>query len=130
VCPACYDETIAVGAIDYDYQVTDYSGSGPWLDVVASGGSIATGIQILSTTPGGGYACGSGNSQATAHVSAAGALALQLKQKLSFEQVRSVLQTAATKLIDPSTGKAYPPERQGAGLINADKVDEAVKALK
>jgi subtilisin family serine protease len=129
-CPACYNETIAVGAIDYYNRVTDYSGSGPWLDVVASGGSIATSIQILSTNWDGGYACGSGTSQATAHVTAAGALALQLKRKLSFEQVRSVLQTTATKLIDPSTGKAYPPDRQGAGLINADKVDEAVKALK
>ena len=130
VYPAGYDWTIAVGAIDYDNQVADYSGSGPWLDVVASGGSLKTGIRILSTTPGGGYGCASGTSQAAAAVSATCALALQLKQKLSFEQVRSVLQTTATKLIDPSTGKAYPPERQGAGLINADKVDDAVKALK
>jgi subtilisin family serine protease len=130
VYPAGYDWTIAVGAIDYDNQVADYSGSGPWLDVVASGGSLKKGIRILSTTPGGGYGCASGTSQAAAAVSATCALALQLKQKLSFEQVRSVLQTTATKLINPSTGKAYPPERQGAGLINADKVDEAVKALK
>jgi subtilisin family serine protease len=130
VFPAGYDWTIAVGAIDYDNQVADYSGSGPWLDVVASGGSLKKGIRILSTTPGGGYGCASGTSPAAAAVSATCALALQLKQKLSFEQVRSVLQTTATKLIDPSTGKAYPPERQGAGLINADKVDDAVKALK
>jgi hypothetical protein len=130
VYPAGYDWTIAVGAIDYDNQVADYSGSGLWLDVVASGGSLKKGVRILSTTPGGGYGCASGTSQAAAAVSATCALALGLKQKLSFEQVRSILQTTATKLIDSSTGKAYPRERQGAGLINADKVDEAVKALK
>jgi hypothetical protein len=130
VYPAGYDGTIAVGAIDYDNQVADYSGFGPWLDVLAPGGSLKKGIRILSTIPGGGDGYGSGNSQATAHVTAACALALQLKQKLSFEQVRSVLQTTATPLINLSTGQPYPPEQQGAGLINADKVDEAVKALK
>ena len=87
--PAGYDGTIAVGAIDYYNRVADYSGSGPWLDVLASGGSIAKGRRILSTIPGGGYGYGSGNSQAAAHVTATCALALQLKQKLSFEQVRS-----------------------------------------
>ena len=93
------------------------------------GGSLKTGIRILSTTRGGGYGYGSGNSQAAAHVTAICALALQLKQKLSFEQVRSVLQTTATQLVDPK-GQPYPPEQQGAGLINADNVDDAVKALK
>jgi minor extracellular protease Epr len=130
VYPAGYDWTIAVGAIDFDNQVADYSGSGSWLDVLAPGGSIAKGKRILSTIPGGGDGYGSGNSQATAHVTAACALALQLKQKLSFEQVRSVLQTAATQLIDPKTGQPYRADQQGAGLVNADKVDEAVKALK
>jgi minor extracellular protease Epr len=133
VYPAGYDWTIAVGAVDSDIsglpRVADYSGSGGWLDVVAPGGSIASGKRILSTTLGGGYGPGSGTSQAAASVTATCALALQLNKKLSFEQVRSVLQTAATKLIDPSRGKPYPPERQGAGLINADEVDDAVKAL-
>jgi serine protease AprX len=138
-CPACYNWTIAVGAIDLAIdnvpQVADYSGSGPWLDVVAPGGSIASGKRILSTwwdevKKTHDYGDGSGTSQAAASVTATCALALQLKQKISFEEVRSVLQTSATKLIDRSTGKPYPPERQGAGLINADKVDEAVKALK
>ena len=91
---------------------------------------MATGIQILSTIPGGGYGCGSGTSQAAAACHRDLRAGLGAQPKLSFEQVRSVLQTTATKLIDPSTGKAYPPEQQGAGLINADKVDEAVEALK
>jgi hypothetical protein len=130
VYPAGYAWTIAVGAIDYYDRVADYSGSGPWLDVLAPGGSIATGTRILSTTLGGGYGYASGNSQAAAHVTAACALALQLKQKLSFEQVWSVLQTTATKLYDSATGQPYTSDQQGAGLINTDKVDDAVKALK
>jgi hypothetical protein len=112
--------------------------------VVAPGGSIASGKRILSTSLPVDttlsveyYALGSGTSQAAASVTATCALALQValqvnqkNKNLSFDQVLSVLQTTATKLIDPSTGKQYPPERQGAGLIDADKVDDAVKKLK
>jgi len=127
VYPAGYDWTIAVAATDYYNRVTDYSASGPWLDVVAPGGSRATGIRILSTNRAGGYGYGSGTSQAAAHVTATCALALQLKPGLSFQQVRSILQSAATPLMDPSTGLPYPPERQGAGLIKADEVVGALQ---
>ncbi len=125
--PAGYAWTIAVAATDYYNRVTDYSASGPWLDVVAPGGSLATGIRILSTLPDDGYGRGSGTSQAAAHVTATCALALQLNPGLAFQQVRSVLQTTATPLLDPATGLPYPPERQGAGLIQADKVVRALQ---
>jgi len=127
VYPAGYAWTIAVAATDYYNRVTDYSASGPWLDVVAPGGSLATGIRILSTTPNGSYRAGSGTSQAAAHVTATCALALQLQLGLSFQQVLSVLQTTATPLLDPSTGLPYPPARQGAGLIQADAVVRALQ---
>src|SRR5262249_41293322 len=95
--PAAYPWVLAVVATDYYDQVTAYSVSGPEVDMAAPGGSKATGTRILSTT-GGGYGWGSGTSQAAAHVTGAIALALQLKPGLSFEQVRSVLQTTAVDL--------------------------------
>jgi subtilisin family serine protease len=117
-----------VGATDFHSQITDYSLPGS-LDVVAPGGAPDNG-QILSTNTGGGYGRGHGTSQAAAH--AAGAVALleqrasELKMPpLSFEEVRRILQTTATPLVDPSTGELYPKNRQGAGLINVyDMVQE------
>ncbi len=111
---------MAVTATDYYDQVTAYSVSGPEVDVCAPGGSKATGIRILSTTRGGGYGEGSGTSQAAAHVTGATALALQLQPGLSFEQVRSVLQTTAVKL-------GYPSTQQGAGRINVKKMVQALQ---
>jgi subtilisin family serine protease len=118
--PAAYPWVLAVTATDYYDHVTAYSVSGPQVDVCAPGGSKATGIRILSTTTGGGYGESSGTSQAAAHVTGAAALALQLKPGLSFEQVRSVLQTTATNL-------GYPSTQQGAGRINVKKMVQALQ---
>jgi Subtilase family len=46
--PAAYWRTIAVGATDVDAQVTYYSVTGPYLDVVAPGGTRQKG-QVVST---------------------------------------------------------------------------------
>lgn len=117
--PAGYPWTIAVAATDYYNQVAGYSQAGPQVDVAAPGGSIASGIRIFSTMRGGAYALGSGTSQAAAHVSGAVALALQRQPSLSFEQVLGLLQTTAWDL-------GYPPERQGAGLIDVQRMVEAL----
>lgn len=112
--PARYPWVLAVGATDYYDHVTSYSRSGPEVDVVAPGGSKASG-RILSTIRGGEYGLGSGTSQATAHVSGTVAAALQLASDLSVDEVKDLLQTTAKDL-------GYPPERQGAGRIAVDKM--------
>jgi subtilisin family serine protease len=119
--PAAYPEVMAVVAIDFYDHVTAYSLLGPEVDVAAPGGSKETGIRILSTTRtiDGGYGEGSGTSQAAAHVTGAVALALQLQPGLSFEEVRSLLQTTAVKL-------GYPQSEQGAGRINVKKLVQAL----
>jgi subtilisin len=119
--PARYPWVIAVGATDLYNQVTSYSRAGPEVDVVAPGGSKGT-ERILSTIRGGGYGLGSGTSQAAAHVSGAVAVALQLAEKLSFEEVKDLLQTTAQDL-------GLPPEKQGAGLIAVDRMVDRLLGL-
>jgi len=117
--PATYPEVIAVAATDVDDRITNYSRSGPEVAVAAPGGAKAS-VRILSTAPGGGYAQGSGTSQAVAHASGVVALALQCQPGLSFDRVVELLQSTARDL-------KYPPERQGAGLIDAQKMMQALK---
>ena len=68
--PAGDEEVIAVGAVDANGTVTQYSQYGPTLDVVAPGD------QIYSTWLGGGYAVQSGTSMAAPFVSGLCALVL------------------------------------------------------
>jgi subtilisin family serine protease len=112
--PARYPWVIAVGATDLQDQVTEYSRSGPEVEVVAPGGSKTT-ERILSTIGSGGYGLGSGTSQATAHVTGAVATVLQVAHELSVEEIRALLRTTAKDL-------GYPSEQQGAGLIAVDQM--------
>jgi len=69
--PACQQNVIAVGAVDYTDSITSWSSSGTLLDL------LAPGVSITSTSRSGGFMTMSGTSMATPHVS--GAIAL-LKQ--------------------------------------------------
>jgi subtilisin family serine protease len=118
--PAAYSSlVIAVAAADYDNHVAYYSLSGPQVAVAAPGGSKAS-ERILSTIPGGDYGWGSGTSQSAAHVSGAVALILERQPWISFERVLGCLQTTAWDL-------GYPPEQQGAGLIDVQRMMEALQ---
>jgi subtilisin len=119
--PAHYPWVLAVGATDLYNQVTNYSRSGPEVDVVAPGGAGASG-KILSTIPGGGYGVGSGTSQAAAHVTGAVAAVLQLAPGLSVEEIMNLLRTTATDL-------GYSSKLQGAGLIGVDKMVKTLLGL-
>lgn len=122
--PAAYSTwVIPVGATDYYNRVTAYSRSGQAMaigGVVAPGGSQATHIRILSTSLDGGYGYGSGTSPAAAHVSGVLALALELRPQLSFEEAVDFLKVTARNL-------GYPATEQGAGLIDAAELVEALQ---
>jgi subtilisin len=119
--PARYPWVVAVGATNIYDKVMGYSRSGLEVDLVAPGGSKASG-RILSTIRGGAYSYGSGTSQATAHVTGAVAAALQVAGYLSADELKDLLQTTAKDL-------GYPSERQGAGLIAVDKMIKKIKSL-
>jgi subtilisin family serine protease len=107
-----------VGATTIKKQVASYSLWGS-VDVVAPGGDDAG--KILSTNAGGGFGVLTGTSPAAAHVSAAVALALQKEPTLSVDKVVALLQKTAQYL------KNVPPEQQGAGLIDAQRLVDKLK---
>lgn len=119
--PARYPETIAVAGTDVNDHMAPYNRLGAEIDIAAPGGSSVTG-KILSTLMGSQYAYGSGASQATAHVTGAIAMVLQVAPTLSPAQVLTLLQTTATDLGVPST-------RQGAGLVNVERMMSTVLGL-
>lgn len=111
VCPACYPEVIAVGAVDRYYAVPSWSNRNP--DVVAPGSGI------LSTYPGDRHVIASGTSMACPHVSAAVALvqAIRLatgRQKLAPAQMIELIRATAIDLGTSGYDALY-----GYGLIDA-----------
>jgi Subtilisin-like serine proteases len=76
--PARYSWVIAVAAVDQNYNVPTWSSDGPEVDVAASG------VNILSTYPGGRYAYMSGTSVATPHVTSVVALIKAVRSALGL----------------------------------------------
>ena len=110
-CPACYPEVIAVGAVDSNYNVPDWSNRNP--DVVAPG------VNILSTWPKNRYAYASGTSMACPHVSGTVALIQALRlaaglRKLAPSEIQNILTSTAIDL-----GARGYDELYGYGLIDA-----------
>jgi subtilisin family serine protease len=119
--PAAYPGVIAVVATDIHNKLTDYSRSGPAVELAAPGGDEQTG-QILSATINGGYGLGCGTSQAAAHVSGGVAVALQLAPWLSVQQVVDLLKATAKDL-------GYSAPHQGAGLLAINKMVKSLLGL-
>lgn len=110
--PAAYPEVIAVGAVDINYNVPDWSNRNP--DVVAPG------VDILSTYKNNLYAYMSGTSMACPHVSGVVALIQAIRQayglnKLTPSEVKYILINTA---IDLGNG-GYDP-LYGYGLVDAE----------
>ncbi|MEM1961586.1 MAG: S8 family serine peptidase [Sulfolobales archaeon] len=111
LCPACYPEVIAVGAVDRYYTVPSWSNRNP--DVVAPGSGV------LSTWIGNKHVVASGTSMACPHVSAAVALAQAVRlasgrQKLAPAQMIDLVRSTAVDLGLPG----YDQET-GYGLVDA-----------
>lgn len=122
--------------IDFSHRVgemmADFSSRGPVIYTwMVKPDVSAPGVNIVSTVPTGdpanphGYGAKQGTSMASPHVAGAAALILQANPKWGVEEVKAALMNTAENLTDPTTGKAYPHNSQGAGSI---KVVDAIKA--
>lgn len=101
--PAGYQGVMAVGAIDDEDHLADFSFWGSWLSVVAPG------VNILSTVPGdegmdageGNYQVEDGTSMASPCVAGVAALVRSRFPGLSADQVRARIERTAVDLGDP-----------------------------
>lgn len=115
-CPLAF----AVGATDVNDQIARFSSRGP---AVWSTGSLqkpqvsAPGVDVKSSTPGGGYNTWSGTSMATPHVAGLAALVVQSAGgKIDMKELASLLMNKSTDLGDDGSDNAF-----GAGRIDAFK---------
>ncbi|TYS14519.1 S8 family peptidase [Rossellomorea vietnamensis] len=107
--PACYNEVISVGAIDFERNSSYFTNSNNEVDLVAPG------EKILSTIPGGKFAEFSGTSMSAPHVS--GALALvKLLEEASFDRKLSECEIYA-QLVKRTIPLGYPKALEGNGLL-------------
>jgi len=112
--PASYPEVLAVGAIDPDGEVTDFSSRGPspWGKIKPE--VVAPGALVRSAVPGGGRQAWNGTSMAAPHVSGVIALMLQASPDLDFQQIVDVLEKTAVPIGDP-----VPNNTAGWGRVDA-----------
>jgi subtilisin family serine protease len=130
--PASYSESVAVGSIDEQQDLSSFSSQGPvtWNDVnlegIAPGTAVtkpdfvAPGEDVMSTVPGG-YGEMSGTSMAAPHVAAAVALLRQAAPTMSADDVIATLRATADDL-----GTAGPDNQYGSGEVDVYAAIESV----
>jgi len=91
--PACFPQTISVGATNRQRRVASFSNRGRYIDIYAPGN------KIYSTWLHGRYNELSGTSMATSHVSGVIALMLARHPGLTPRRIKSLLKRQATSLI-------------------------------
>jgi subtilisin family serine protease/LysM repeat protein len=110
--PACFSESLAVGATDINDLIAEFSSRGPAFNIIKPDVS-APGVDIRSSF-GLAYEVHSGTSMAAPAVSGTIALLLQAKPSLTPDQIIYYLQKSAVDL-----GSAGPDNDYGAGRIDA-----------
>jgi serine protease AprX len=135
--PAFDPFVIAVGAAELKsvWKVPSFTSTGDGVrnpDIVAPGSSVlslgVSGSYLASTYPaatcvdskGKLFLRGSGTSQAAAVVAGSAALLLESRPTLTPNQVKALLKTTATVLVDDQQPSLppYPVDRQGDGMLN------------
>lgn len=114
--------------IEYNSTVgetmADFSSRGPvnntWMikpDVSAPGVNITSTVPTHDPADPHGYASYQGTSMASPHVAGTAALLLQAHPDWDVKDIKAALMNTAEDVINPTTGKVYPHNTQGAGSI-------------
>lgn len=119
--PGIAKDAITVGAVDDNNNWASFS-SGDHISDYIKPDMVAPGVNICSSIPDG-YACYSGTSMATPHISGAAALLLQKDPALNPLEVKQVFENGALDLGE--TGKDV---KYGYGLIDLSNLDGHVNS--
>ncbi len=131
--PASFTSTLAVGATDFDGQVTWFSSRGPSpLTRILKPDLAAPGAAILSTFPDGRYAVASGTSMAAPHVAGTLALLRSIDPTIRFADALAIL-TATARPLNPSPDFAggwgeVNAYQAAASLINHGRLEGTIRA--
>ncbi|ADL13482.1 S8 family peptidase [Acetohalobium arabaticum] len=113
--PARYPEVIAVGAVNEDKKLADFSNYGSNLDV------LAPGVDVQSTWKNGQFNKLDGTSMAAPHVTGITALILGKFDNLTPAKIKEAIKEGAVLLDSIDSAK------QGSGLVNAAETIEILK---
>lgn len=116
--PACIPAFVSVGAIDKNGNVTDFSNSASFLDVLAPGKAIRSSVPMDK-----GFKPSPGTSMAAPHVAGAAALLRQQNPQISTDAMAERL-SAGPEITDPRNGLAFPRLDVGAALDLDDQSDK------
>ena len=108
--PAKYDSVLAVSAIDSANGTPSFSSRGAQVELCAPG------VNVLSTSPGGGYRKMSGTSMACPHVSGAAALAWGAHRYADNKTIRRLLAWRSDNLGVPGRDNLF-----GYGRVDAEQ---------
>ncbi len=112
--PARCPGFMAVGAVDRNRRLADFSSNGPESLCDTCGVEVAApGVNVRSTLPGGRYGEKSGTSMACPHVSGAAALIKEQHPTWSPQKIRDRIKTTAADLGVPGADSQF-----GSGLLD------------
>lgn len=117
--PASFDKVISVASTDINNNRSSSSNYNKFVDLSAPG------VNICTTSVGGGYFVGSGSSFSTPIVAGAAAVVKCANNALTPDQVERVLKDTAKDL-----GSAGRDDSYGYGLIQLDKAVEAAQRIR
>lgn len=129
--PGNYEEVIAVGAVDDEDQLADFSLRGPSEDGVIKPDIAAPGVSIRSSIPGESfdefdYDVSNGTSMAAPHVAGVVSLMKDVDPELTVEAIESILKLTADSKTDDEY-EEVPNNGYGYGVLSANAAVEAVQ---
>ncbi|WP_281393513.1 S8 family peptidase [Salicibibacter cibarius] len=119
--PGAYNETIAVGAVNFDLETTEFTNTNDEIDLVAPG------VNILSTYINGEYAELTGTSMSTPHVAGGVAMLINMAER-DFERSLSEAEIYA-QLIRRTTPIGYANQAEGNGFLTLGLVERSTEWL-